>query len=131
MKIIADTNLLVRLALSDDSDQRRIAAQAVKEADEVIVGNLVLVEMVWVLRSRYGFSRQQIAASIESLCGIENVAADRTAVDVGLATMRSGADFADGIIAHEGAWLGGATFVSFDKKAVAALTGLGVKAQAL
>jgi predicted nucleic-acid-binding protein len=30
----------------------------------------------------------------------------------------AGGDFADGIIAYEGSWLGGEIFVSFDKKAV-------------
>jgi predicted nucleic-acid-binding protein len=31
------------------------------------------------------------------------------------------ADFADGGIAHEGSWLGGEVFVSFDKKTVTAI----------
>jgi predicted nucleic-acid-binding protein len=39
--------------------------------------------------------------------------------------MRSGADFADGVIAHEGRTAGGDVFVSFDEKAVAALEKLG------
>ncbi len=29
----------------------------------------------------------------------------------------AGGDFADGVIAYEGRWLGGETFVSFDRKA--------------
>jgi predicted nucleic-acid-binding protein len=33
----------------------------------------------------------------------------------------AGGDFADGLIAYEGNWLGGETFVSFDKKAVTLL----------
>jgi len=32
--------------------------------------------------------------------------------------LEAGGDFADGVIAHEGAWLGGESFVSFDKQAV-------------
>ncbi len=35
-----------------------------------------------------------------------------------MAILDAGGDFADGIIAYEGRWLGGSTFVSFDKKAV-------------
>jgi predicted nucleic-acid-binding protein len=38
-------------------------------------------------------------------------------------------DFADGVIAYEGAWLGGETFVSFDKKAVALLKAQGQTAR--
>ena len=45
--------------------------------------------------------------------------------------MQSGADFADGVIAYEGHWLGGETFVSFDKKAVAAVEKQGQKAKLL
>jgi len=36
----------------------------------------------------------------------------------------AGGDFADGVIAHEGAWLGG-TFVSFDRQAVTLLQAQG------
>jgi predicted nucleic-acid-binding protein len=48
-----------------------------------------------------------------------------------LAFLKAGGDFADGVIAHEGRWLGGETFVSFDKKAVSLLSGQGVKAKLL
>ncbi len=34
------------------------------------------------------------------------------------AALDAGGDFADGVIAHEGRWLGAETFVSFDRKAV-------------
>jgi len=68
---------------------------------------------------------------VEKLRGISNVVLENGAVDAGLATMSAGADFADGVIAYEGAWLGGEVFVSFDKKAVAALAKQGWKAKLL
>jgi hypothetical protein len=34
----------------------------------------------------------------------------------------AGGDFADGLIAYEGNWLGAETFVSFDKRAVSLIT---------
>ena len=37
--------------------------------------------------------------------------------EAGLALLASSDDFADGVIAHEGDWLGGELFASFDKKA--------------
>ena len=43
--------------------------------------------------------------------------------------MSAGGDFADGVMAWEGAWLGGETFISFDKKAVALLSKRGVAAR--
>ena len=38
---------------------------------------------------------------------------------------------ADGVIAYQGSWLGGETFVTFDKKAVTLMTARGVAAQLL
>ncbi|WP_265289136.1 PIN domain-containing protein [Verminephrobacter eiseniae] len=45
--------------------------------------------------------------------------------------LEAGGDFADGVIAHEGHWLGGESFVSFDKKAAALLTAQGRSARLL
>jgi predicted nucleic-acid-binding protein len=131
VKIIADTNLLVRLAVDDDPNQRRVAARIVMEAEAVIVGLHALCEMVWVLRTRYRFSTAQIVLAIESLCGVENVIVDRASLEAGLEAMRSGADFADAAIAYEGRMAGGEVFVSFDKKAVAAVAKQGMKAELL
>jgi predicted nucleic-acid-binding protein len=130
-KIVVDTNLLVRLMVNDDPGQLRAAARIVKEAEAVIVGNLALSELVWVLWSRYRFSREDIARVIVNLCRAPNVVVDRLAVEAGLGAMQRGADFADGVIAHEGAMAGGDEFVSFDKKAVAALAKQGMRARLL
>ncbi len=43
-----------------------------------------------------------------------NVVVNRPAVEAGLSALHSGGDFADGVIAYDGAWLGGEIFVSFD-----------------
>jgi predicted nucleic-acid-binding protein len=43
---------------------------------------------------------------------------NRPAAEAGLAQLDAGGDFADGVIAHEGSWLGADTFISFDKTAV-------------
>jgi predicted nucleic-acid-binding protein len=48
-----------------------------------------------------------------------------------LALLDAGGDFADGVIAYEGKWLGAETFVSFDKKAVEMLRSQGVAARLL
>jgi predicted nucleic-acid-binding protein len=131
VKIIADTNLLVRLAVDDDPIQRRVAARIVMEAEAVIVGLHALCEMVWVLRTRYRFSKAQIVLAIENLCGVESVIVDKAALEAGLEAMRSGADFADAAIAYEGRMAGGEVFVSFDKKAVAAVAKQGMRAELL
>ena len=84
-----------------------------------------LCEFVWVLNRVYGFSSSEIAAAIDALLAAENVAVNRPAVEAGLAVLNAGGDFADGLIAYEGQWIGGETFVSFDKKAVSLIAGLG------
>ena len=121
MKISVDTNILVRSAVRDDKKQTRAADKALKEATLIAVSLPCLCEFVWVVRRVYGFGDVDIGAAIRTLIGIRNVVVNRPAVDAGLAVLDAGGDFADGIMAFEGQWLGGETFVSFDKKAVRVL----------
>ncbi|MFZ0304976.1 MAG: type II toxin-antitoxin system VapC family toxin [Terracidiphilus sp.] len=131
MKTIADTNVLLRFVLDDDPKQYKLALDAMEMSEAVAITNHALCEMAWVLRSRYGVSRENIATTIVRLRETGNVVVDGAAVGAGLAMLEAGADFADGVIAYEGRWLGGETFVSFDKKAVAAVEKQGQKAKFL
>ena len=83
------------------------------------------------MRNHYQVAKRDIAASIRVLLNMENVVANRPAVDAGLAVLNTGGDFTDGVIAYDGSWLGGKTFVSSDKKAVALLIRLDKPAQLL
>jgi predicted nucleic-acid-binding protein len=121
VKVTADTNVLVRSLVRDNPTQADRAASILREASLVAVSLPCLCEFAWVLDSVYAFSRSQIAAAIETLSGASNVTVDQEAVEFGLEILRAGGDFADGIISYAGAWLGGETFVSFDKKAVTLL----------
>ena len=121
MKIIVDTNVLIRAVVRDDEKQATAADKVLKSADIIAVTIPCLCEFVWVLRRLYEFDREDIAAAIRALADTENVSLNRPAVEAGLAVLNAGGDFADGIIAYEGNWLGAETFVSFDKKAVALL----------
>ena len=131
MKIVADTNVLLRAVVGDDAKQSRVAIQMMEQAEMVVVSQHALCEMVWVLDRRYGVSRADIASTIRQLRDTKNVVLDRPAVESGLAVLDAGGDFADGVIAYEGEWLGRETFVSFDKKAVALLSTQGRKARLL
>jgi predicted nucleic-acid-binding protein len=131
MRITADTNVLVRGAVLDDPHQVQLAAKALREADVVAVPILAFCEFVWVLRRGYKRANADIARSIRSLISSANVVTDRAAVEAGLQILEAGGDFSDGIIAHEGSWLGGEEFVSFDKDAVALLKSRGVRARLL
>jgi len=130
-RITVDTNILIRAVVKDDLGQAESAARILREAELVAVPLTCLCEFVWVLRKAYSFDRQQISDAIEALVASGNVAVNRPAVDAGLAILKAGGDFADGLIAYEGSWLAGETFVSFDKKAVALIADQGQKASLL
>ncbi len=125
MKVTVDTNVLIRAAVRDDASQAAAAARVLSEAELVVVPLPCLCEFVWVLRSVYGFTAADAARAMRALMAASNVRMNRLAVEAGLAILDAGGDFADGIIAHEGRWLGGDTYVSFDKKAVALLAAQG------
>lgn len=117
MKVTADTNILVRAIMGDDPRQSRVAQQALSKAQLVAIPLPVLCEFVWVLSKGHDVPFAEIAETIRELVDSGNVATNRPAVEAGLALLEAGGDFADGVIAFEGSWLGGETFLSFDKKA--------------
>lgn len=131
MKITVDTNVLVRAVVRDDARQARIAAKLLREAELIAVSLPCLCEFVWVLRRVYKFGQQDISAALEALLDAGNVAVNRPAAEAGLAVLKEGGDFADGLIAYEGSWLGGESFVSFDKDAVALVVKQGQPARLL
>ena len=131
MKIIPDTNILIRAVVRDDVKQARAAAKLLKEAEVIAVSLPSLCEFVWVLRRVYNFGLQDTSSAIEALLDAGNVIVNRPAVDAGLAILNAGGDFADGLIAYEGNWLGGETFVSFDKKAVSLIAKQGQQTRLL
>ena len=131
MKLVVDTNVLVRAVMRDDLAQAKVAAKVLQTAQLIAVSLPTLCEFVWVLRKVYGVTAQDIAAAIRALVAASNVQVNRPAVDAGLLMLEANGDFADGAIAHEGSWLGGETFVSFDKRAVTLLTAQGRAARLL
>jgi predicted nucleic-acid-binding protein len=125
LKITPDTNLFVRLFVDDDVTQRRLAEQALEDAELVAVTMPALCELTWVLTRSYSVRRADVASAIRSLIDVANVVVDRPAVEAGLAFLDHGGDFADGVIAHQGYELGGDVFVSFDKNAVGLVEEIG------
>jgi predicted nucleic-acid-binding protein len=128
MKITADTNVLVRAITSDNVRQSKIAEAELANADVVALALPALCELVWVLSQGYKVPSAEIAEAIRRLMNSANVVANRPAVEAGLALMDVGGDFADGVIAYEGNWLGAETFVSFDRRAVKLMAAQGESA---
>ena len=131
MKMIADTNVLIRAVLDDDAVQSRAARLALSSADQVVISRHAFCELVWLIRQRYKMPKGEVIKVIHGYLEADNVITDTAAVQAGLDAMRGGADFADGVIAYEGQWLGGEAFVSFDKRGVAAVAKQGIKAKLL
>jgi predicted nucleic-acid-binding protein len=131
VKLAVDTNVLVRAVMRDDAKQARAATRALTSADVIAVATPALCEFVWVLRKAYGITNFDIAAVLRELVAAANVQVNRPAVEAGLAMLDADGDFADGVIAYEGTWLGGESFVSFDKQAVALLSAQGQSARLL
>ncbi len=125
MKITVDTNVLVRAVLKDDAEQSPRAIQILREATLVAVSLPCLCEFVWVLLRGAHLPKEEVIAAISALLDAENVVVNRPAVEAGLSILTAGGDFADGVMAYEGNWLGGESFASFDKKAISLLTGQG------
>jgi predicted nucleic-acid-binding protein len=129
MKITADTNVLVRMLTEDHAAQGKAAQAALQKAEVVAISISALCELVWVLSQGYKISSVDIAGTIRALLHSANVVVNRPAAEAGLALLDAGGDFADGVIAYEGRWLGADTFVSFDKKAVKLMEAPGDSAQ--
>ena len=131
MKVAVDTTVLVRAVVRDDPAQARIAAKVLTNATLIAVALASLCEFVWVLLRFYDFHPSDAVSAIRALVAADNVEVNRPAVEAGLVMLEAGGDFADGVIAYEGRWLGAETFVSFDMKAIALLTAQGQSARLL
>jgi predicted nucleic-acid-binding protein len=74
----------------------------------------VLLEAEWVLRSYYGWSREQRVRGLKSLLDLPHAIAFPVSAQWALERTAKGADFAD--MLHIAAAEGASSFVSFEKK---------------
>jgi len=131
MKITADTNVLVRAIMGDNERQSKVAQAELENAEVVALPLPALCELVWVLSHGYKTPSIEISEAVRRLMNAVNVVMNRPAAEAGLALLNAGGDFADGVIAYEGSWLGADTFISFDKKAVKLMEAQGVSVRLL
>ena len=84
-----DTNVLVRLIVSDDAAQtrqaRRLVAETLARDEGVLVSLLVLMETEWVLRSRYGLKKGVVLDAMRQLLASRELSfEDESAVEEAL-----------------------------------------------
>jgi predicted nucleic-acid-binding protein len=119
-----DTNVLIRYLVRDDEAQyeraRRLLRRSVEGGEPVMVSLLALLEMEWVLRSRYASPKEDIAATISSLLdAAELTFEDEPSIEEALYLWKGSAtDFADCLISARNRRLGCRTTATFDHKAL-------------
>ena len=116
-----DTNVLVRHLVQDDPGQSRKATQVITKRctrdDPGFINRVVLCELVWVLESAYGYSKDTIVAVLEKLLRtsqlkIEDVQAAWTAFRM---YQKGKADFADCLLGATNRLGGCDETVTFDQ----------------
>ena len=118
-----DTNILVRFLVRDDEAQfekaRRLIRREVAAGRRVFVSQLVLLETEWVLRSRYGMRKAEIAAAISGLLDATDIQFENEpAIEEALFNWKdSAAGLADCLIAAQNKRLGCSATATFDVKA--------------
>ncbi|MEA5504439.1 type II toxin-antitoxin system VapC family toxin [Halotia wernerae UHCC 0503] len=114
-----DTNILVRYFTRDDEQQWQQAVTVIQQNQPCFITNIVLCELVWVLRGAiYGFRKDEITNVLEAM--LHSAAFEfenRSTVDQALQQYKQGkADFSDYLIGAVSRQVGCTETVSFDGK---------------
>jgi predicted nucleic-acid-binding protein len=119
-----DTNLIVRLIVEDDLAQSERARQYIQancsSERPGFINRVTLCEVVWVLKTGYGFDREKIAAVVKRVSDavyfmVEDADHVRRALD---RFERAAVDFADALVAETNRDRGCSATATFDRKAV-------------
>ena len=116
-----DTNVLVRYLTRDDEAQWKQAVEIIGNAESCFISNIVLCELVWVLRGKpYKYSQSEILRIIELLLQSSKLEfANRTIIHQALKFNRTGkADFADYLIGAVNHYHECRITVTFDQKLI-------------
>lgn len=118
-----DTNVLVRFLVRDDEAQfekaRKLIRREVAAGRRLFVCHLVLLEMEWVLRSRYGLAKNMIVETISGLLNATDLEfEDEPTIEEALFIWKdTTANFADCMIGAKNRRLGCRATATFDVKA--------------
>lgn len=108
-----DTNILARYVVGDDPDQAARATLALAEPS--FVSLTVLLELAWLLSSRYGMDRATLAATLGDIAALPTIHMGEPAlVEWAIDRFSAGADVADMI--HIIASRNAESFVTFESR---------------
>jgi predicted nucleic-acid-binding protein len=113
MPLAVDTNVLAR-ALVDDGTDQCLRARTLLAEEDVFIGDTVLLETEWLLRSVMKIGRDDLNRIFSVLVATTNFSfADRPRIANCLVAQRMGLDFADAM--HLYAADGNDAFATFDE----------------
>ena len=117
--IALDTNILARFYIDETEPEARkqhALAKRIMAAPSLFVARTVVLELEWVMRGGYGYTRDEVAAVLQHLTGLPNVTVENwEMVTDALNAYKAGIDFADAL--HHAAGGGRCDqFMSFDAR---------------
>src|SRR6266567_7550041 len=124
-----DTNVLLRYLVQDNPLQSRRATEIIErrltELDPGFVSLVSVLEVVWVLKSLYMRSRQEIANDIEMIlaAGTLEIQNEQEVYHAVVALRNGTGTFEDALIGALGIWRGCSATLTFDEKAAQKLHG--------
>ncbi len=131
MKVsFVDTNLFIRYLTNDDKHKadrvEKLLDQAAAGKIQLVTADLIIAEIIWVLESAYGLSRNEIAPMIKAIVatpGLE-VIGRHLLVEALDYYVSYNIDFIDGYIASRMKHRGIKNVYSFDKKHISRIPGI-------
>ena len=117
-----DTNVLVRYVVQDDAEPGRACDQLIEttlsDDEPGWIARSCFCEFVWVLEAAYGYARKAIVATLQRLFEVDRFRVEEPSLAWrALDAYRSGADFADALIALGNEHAGCVYTATFDRGA--------------
>lgn len=120
--IALDTNILIRLLISDDAKQtaaaERLLKEAVEQSETCFISDPVLCETEWVLDRSYKVPRGEILSALRNLLARQSLFTFENPETLGKALddyQQGQADFSDFLIGAKAQALGARTTFTFDR----------------
>jgi len=124
-----DTNVLLRYLAQDDPNQSPRATEIIDrrltKQEPGFVSLVTILEVVWVLKSLFKQSRQEIANDVEMLLAADTLEVqNEQEIYLAVVSLRNGiGTFEDALIGSLSAWRGCSATLTFDEDAAKRLHG--------
>lgn len=118
-----DTNVLIRYITQDDKDQAEIAGDIIEQNCTIYepgyINQIVICEIVWVLRRAYGYEKKIVIRVIQKILQTSEMVVENSEnVLKALDAYKNGkADYSDYLIAFSNGTAGCKYTITFDKRA--------------